>query len=234
MNPMKTIWKLVQRRVQSWSQSTIRSASLSLGSVIYSIIAVSILPFLKDIEKNGAWASLLSVLVSALALSLLVRTIQYVLLNIWAKPVLGSWVYKSTSGNWGLATIHLIDNELKYNVNLYPDENSVRAAANGEYGFGEKIMASVDSISVEYNRGTLTLIYLITQTNKAIYAPREGMLKLTPLPGNSAMKGWWKSDIEGSNDPKSGQLDLVRLRNFLNTGKTSSKDATSQKLDENL
>lgn len=233
MRLSRLLSKQIQRRIQGWSLPTIRSVSLSLGSVVYSITAVSLLPFLKNVEKNGAWASILSVLVSALALGLLVQSIQHTLLNIWAKPVLGSWVYNSTSGNWGLATIHLIANELKYNVNLYPDEDSVRAAGNKEYLFHEKIFASVDSISVEYSGGTINLIYVITQTDSAFYVPREGILKLTPLPGGSAMKGWWKSDIEGSDSPRRGQLNLLRLRYFLDSKANPIVELPSPNSDTN-
>ena len=232
---------IVQRAVshiQNWSPSIISSVALYFGSTSLSIITVLVLPSIEKFSKHSRIGGLVSVLISALALGLIVRFVERVLLKIWASPVLGSWIYESSSGNWGLASIHFVGNLLKYKVDLFPDAKSVHAALNNEDGFGEKVFASVDSISVEYDHGKLSLIYVITQTDSSIYAPREGILKLIPLSGGSAMKGFWKSDYSNPDtkdgaSPRSGILNLVRVEQFVKRGnipllKKNNADETSK------
>jgi hypothetical protein len=223
--------QIVRKHIQGWNPSTIDNVALSAGSILFSVIAVIVLPSLANLRGHSGWGAIVSVLISALALGLIVRTIQRVLLNMWSQPIRGTWTYESTSGNWGLARIQLSGSGLKYTVDLYPDEVSVRAAANNEYKFGEKVLATVVSISVEYAQGKVSLIYIINLTDEDVYAPREGILKLVPLPGGMAMKGYWKSDVEGEKS-KHGVLNLVRLEQFLASGETRLLDPSAHKTEK--
>lgn len=222
--------KAIQKHVQGWNPSTIDNVALSTGSVFFSIMAVIVLPSVASLRGHSGWGAIVSVLISALALGLIVRIIQRVLLNFWSEPIRGTWIYESTSGNWGLARIQLVSGRLKYTVDLYPDEISVRAAANNDYRFVDKVLASVESISVEYSEAKVSLIYQINMTDEDVYAAREGILKLVPLPGGKSMKGYWKSDIEGEA-PKHGVLNLVRVEQFLSSNGNGLLDSPSDATD---
>lgn len=182
----------------------VRQASLGVAAVVFSVLNIVVL---QDLALAGAAAKLLAVLVSALSLALIVGIVQRLFLLIWAHPVLGRWVYESSSGNWGLARIDLRGGELTYSVQLYRTEADVRAAVRGEPGFAARCFATVSSSGVTYEKGQLELIYNVDRSHED-YATRSGMLTLAPL-DRSAMKGYWRSDILGA-EPSRGTLDLHR------------------------
>lgn len=182
----------------------IRQASLAVGAIIFSAVNVAVLSVL---EPRGVWQVVLTILVSAFSLALLVQVIQRMLLVSWAQPVLGKWVYRSSSGNWGLAEIGIRGGEFTYSVQLYRTEEDTMAAVRQEPGFVSKCFATVTSVGVTYEHGQVELVYKIHNAEEG-YAPRSGMLTLSPLSPH-AMKGYWKSDILGSESNR-GILNLWR------------------------
>lgn len=182
----------------------IRQAALAVGALLFSGINVSVFSVFKP---AGVIGILSAIMVSALSLNALFRLVQRMLLLAWASPVLGRWVYKSSSGNWGLATISIRGGELTYEVQLYMTESDTMAAVREEPGFVTNCFATVTSIGATYRGGQVELIYKVDRAHEH-YPLRSGMLTLTPLSPN-AMKGYWKSDIEG-DEPKRGILDMWR------------------------
>jgi hypothetical protein len=182
----------------------IRQAALVVGASIFSAISVVVLQLGKP---RGAWQIVISVFLATATLAVIVRLIQRLFLLAWASPILGLWVYESSSGNWGLANIGLRGGDLTYTVQLYRTAQDASAAADNEPGFAAKCFATVSSVGVTYENGTVELIYKITQTQDE-YAPRSGMLSLSPL-SPTAMKGYWKSDIAGA-EPSRGVLNMYR------------------------
>lgn len=182
----------------------VRQASLATAAVIFSVLNIAVLQRadLPDLRSKGT-----AVLLSALSLALIGGVVQRLFLLIWAWPVLGQWVYESSSGNWGLARIDLRGGELTYSVQLYRTEADTLAAVRGEPGFVARCFATVSSVGVTYDKGQVELIYKVSGSHED-YQPRSGMLTLTPL-SEWAMKGYWKSDILGA-EPSRGVLDLYR------------------------
>ncbi|MEV1331885.1 hypothetical protein AB0J20_20185 [Micromonospora costi] len=182
----------------------VRQAALATAAVIFSVLNVVVLQRtdLEDVRTKAA-----AVLISALSLALIAAVVQRVFLLIWAHPVLGQWIYESSSGNWGLARLDLRGGELTYSVQLYRTEEDAQAAVRGEPRFVSRCFATVSSVGVTYEKGQVELIYKIGQAHED-YAERSGMLTLSPL-SEWAMKGYWKSDILGA-EPSRGTLDMYR------------------------
>ncbi|GAB3143388.1 hypothetical protein GCM10027290_19600 [Micromonospora sonneratiae] len=182
----------------------VRQASFAVAAIIFSTLNVVAL---KQADLRGFLPVAVAVVVSALSLALVVSLVQRLFLYIWAYPILGQWVYESSSGNWGLATLELRGGELNYSVQLYHTEADAMAAVRNEPGFVSRCFATVSSVGVTYDRGQVELIYKVGHSH-GDYETRNGMLTLTPLsPGE--MKGYWKSDILG-DEPTRGTLDLYR------------------------
>ncbi|GAB2927230.1 hypothetical protein GCM10027280_13260 [Micromonospora polyrhachis] len=182
----------------------VRQSSFAVAAIIFSTLNVVVL---KQAQLRGLWSIIVAVVISVLSLALVASVVQRLFLTIWAHPVLGIWVYESSSGNWGLASIDLRGGELNYSVQLYRTEADAMAAARNEPGFASKCFATVTSVGVTYDRGQVELIYKVG-LSQGDYEPRSGMLTLSPLsPGE--MKGYWKSDILG-DEPTRGTLDLYR------------------------
>ncbi|MGK5677341.1 hypothetical protein ACSNOB_31520 [Micromonospora sp. URMC 106] len=182
----------------------VRQASLATAAVIFSVLNVAVL---QQAELRDSGAKVLAVLVSALSLALVGGVVQRLFLLIWAHPVLGQWIYESSSGTWGVADIGLRGGELTYSVQLYRTEEDALAAVRREPGFVARCFATVSSVGVTYDKGQLELIYKIGDAHED-YSPRSGMLTLTPL-GEREMKGYWKSDILGAEASR-GVLDMYR------------------------
>ncbi|MCX4389609.1 hypothetical protein OG777_22135 [Micromonospora peucetia] len=182
----------------------VRQASLATAAVIFGVLNVIVLQNadLRDVQTKAA-----TVLLSALSLAVLAGLVQRLFLMIWAQPVLGEWIYRSSSGNWGLARIDLRGGELSYSVQLYRTEQDAQAAVRGEPGFVTRCFATVSSVGVTYEKGQVELIYKISDAHED-YATRSGMLTLRPLRAG-AMKGYWKSDILGAESSR-GVLDMYR------------------------
>ncbi|WP_405100430.1 hypothetical protein [Micromonospora sp. NBC_01412] len=182
----------------------VRQASLAVTAMVFSVLNVVVL---QALDLKDAGTRLAAVLVSAFSLALIGGVVQRLFLLAWAYPVLGEWVYRSSSGTWGLARIGLRGGELTYTVQLYRTEEDLQAAVRREPGFVSRCLATVTSVGVTYDRGQVELIYKIPDAHED-YAARSGMLTLAPL-GGQAMKGWWKSDILGA-EPSRGELDMYR------------------------
>jgi hypothetical protein len=185
-----------------------RKAALAVGSTLFTAVNYLVL---RAVTPVGLVQIVISLVVSAFSLALIVGVSQRVFIRAWAMPILGRWVYESSSGNWGVADLLLKGTELTYSVQLYETGDDALAAVRGERGFAAKCMATVSSAGVFYDAGTVELIYKIEQVDER-YAPRSGRLTLRPL-GAGAMKGYWKSDLRGA-DPATGVLNMYRPSHF--------------------
>lgn len=182
----------------------VRQAALASGAALFSGLNVVALGI---VRPSGLWQISAATLASALSLAVVVRGFQRAFIHSWARPVLGRWVYRSSSGNWGLAIIDIRGGDLRYSVQLYRSKGDVIAAARQDPGFVSRCFATVSSVGVTYAGGQVELVYKIDNADEG-YAPRSGMLTLSPL-SRVAMKGYWKSDILGS-EPSRGILDMYR------------------------
>ncbi|MBB5871681.1 hypothetical protein F4553_005060 [Allocatelliglobosispora scoriae] len=183
----------------------VRQMALAGGAVLFSVLNSVTLAF---VRPSGLGQTAVAAIVSAFSLAVIVRTLQLILLRWWAHPILGEWVYESSSGNWGLARLDIRGGDLRYTVQLYRTQADTLAAVRQEPGFVAKCFATVTSVGATYLDGQVELVYKIGTTTQEGYAPRSGMLTLSPL-SYSAMKGYWRSDIQGS-EPSRGVLDMYR------------------------
>lgn len=190
----------------------IRLASLAVGAVVFSALNVAVFG---RVKPGGPWQLLAVFFGAALSLAVIVRLVQRLLLLAWARPVLGRWVYESSSGNWGLAVIDIHGGELRYSVQLYATRAEVLAAVLGQPDAVSSCFATVTSVGVTFHNGSVELIYKIDQTSNE-YAPRSGMLTLSPLSPRT-MKGYWKSDIDGT-EANRGVLDMQRAETLGRSG----------------
>ena len=198
--PMNLLYRLLKDR----TRDGIRRNALAIGSTVFTVLNYLVF---QAVAPQGFLQILLALIVSALSLTLIVSSFQRLLLVIWANPILGRWIYESSSSNWGIADLAFKGSELTYSVQLYKSKEDTVSALREEAGFASKCFATVSSSAVSYENGTVELIYRISQTDVS-YNTRGGMLTLRPL-ASGAMKGYWKSDIQGT-EPTRGVLDMYR------------------------
>ncbi|GAA4207847.1 hypothetical protein [Actinocatenispora rupis] len=184
----------------------VRQVALALGSVLFSVLTVVVM---RTVHPTGTWQYVVVFLGAALSLTLIVRTLQRLLLSAWGRPILGRWVYESSSGTWGLARIDIHGGDLRYSVQLYPTEETVLAAVRNDPDAVTACFATVHSAGATYADDRLELVYKIEQTSQA-YEPRTGILVLRPL-NRRTMKGYWSSDIT-TGEARRGTLDMRRAR----------------------
>ncbi|HEY3504091.1 MAG TPA: hypothetical protein VGN37_15065 [Actinocatenispora sp.] len=185
----------------------VRLVALELGAALFAVLNVVLLGTL---HPKGAWQYVVVLVGAAVSLTLIVRVIQRLLLTAWGRPVLGRWVYESSSGSWGLARIDIHGGDLRYTVQLYHSEADVLAAVRGEAHAVAACFATVDSSGVTFRGGNrMELVYKVDHTDGK-YTPRTGILVLTPL-DRRTMKGFWSSDV-ATGEASRGTLDMRRER----------------------
>lgn len=145
----------------------IRVAALTVGAVFFSGANVFVL---NTVHPRGFWQLGVVFVTAVLSLTVIVRAIQRLFLASWAAPVLGKWLYKSSSENWGLATIDIRSGDLRYTVQLYRTESEALSASRQESGAVASCFATVTSTGVTYHAGEMELIYKIDRTS-GDYAP---------------------------------------------------------------
>lgn len=186
----------------------VRRTALGWGATFFSVLNVAVYGMLRP---SGFWEMVSTFILSVLSLAALVSMCQHLFLKAWAKPVLGRWIYESSSGNWGLARLEIRGGDLNYSVQLYRTEAEALGALKGVRGTVSSCFATVTSGLVDYAAGRVELIYKIDHTSSG-YESRSGMLSLSPL-SSRTMKGYWKSDVRG-DEPQRGVLNMARVETF--------------------
>lgn len=210
-------------------------------SVTIALIAFAIVKVLEDqwsgaimwLLPGGGVASasgpiqirLLSSAFAGVKLGLFIVFIEHSLYWIFAHRILGTWAYKSTSGNYAIARLRpqgfwAGGTRITYSVNLYKDPQAVisaleRKGVKPPFGTAEGIITSL-------NNDKLTLIYQVKVGRSAsTYPARNGILFLTPSPDPEIMTGVWEStsinpcpDKTPESEFRIGDLEFYRPARF--------------------
>jgi hypothetical protein len=192
--------------------STVRNYALAIGAIVFVSLSVSLSGPL------GKLPDLLRVILGAVGLALLVRVVEFVLLRLRAAPMIGQWVYHSTSGNWGLATMRLSGDSLTYEVGLYFTEADLRLAVAGSTA---KLAGSARGEFGVYEDGEFRVHYNIRYSSPD-YPARQGSLVVKTVAGGAdQLHGYWFSDLIEIKDGKAtntGELEYERVGTFLARG----------------
>ena len=194
------------------SEKAVLGAGTAIAVFAYSVLTVLLVPHLLNITgADTGLGKILGILGSTVGLLLLIQVTTGLLLRWWAKPVLGLWAYRSSSGNFALLYLDVEGSSLHYRVDVYPTFQDVTGALDNDPRSIQACVAHAYSTALSYRDGVINLIYRIQHTSEG-YAPREGVLKLELMPGARGMKGYWHSDVEG--EPQRGTLDIYREEAF--------------------
>jgi hypothetical protein len=192
------------------TEGTVRQLSMTAAAFAYALLAALVLE--DGLTAMASFLRLPAPLVATLAGAVTIVVLYWVAVRLgllwWAAPVRGAWVYESSSGNWGLATVSVEGDGLAYDVELYKRPEHVLDALDGLPGSARYCFAHARSRVANYAGRRLEIVYYIDQSSPD-YSPREGLLRLEPTMRSDEMKGYWKSDIEGDH-PRRGVLDFWR------------------------
>ena len=194
------------------SSDTVRNYALAFGAVVFASLSVSLSGPL------GKLPDLLRVILGAIGLALLVRVVEFALLRLRAAPMIGEWVYASTSGNSGRASIRLSGNSLTYDVDLYRTEADLRDAVTGSPA---KVAGSATGEFGVYEHGEFRVHYNVRYSSTD-YPARQGSLVVKTVAGRAdQLHGYWFSDLIEIKDGKAtntGELEYERVGTFLARG----------------
>lgn len=202
------------------SASALRKLALATSALIYALASSAGLTANLERFAGSAGLPVLAVQTLAASLTLVVaflivyRLLQYA----WIRRVHGVWLYQSTSGNCGLATIRIVGDEIRYSVDLYSSVTDLLEAVDGLAGASQRCLAHARSRVALYDGEKVEIVYAIEQSNPD-YPSREGLLTLVHTSSPNELRGYWKSDIEGGAIPRRGTLEFMRpaiFRSFIN------------------
>lgn len=187
---------MLSRILESRSSRGIHALAISSASLLFAVLAVFVLPAM------SGWPQLLQVLTSAVSLAVIVTAIEYTLVRVRAKRVLGEWVYLSSSGNWARAEIKSSSGGLSYKVLLFRTREDLIASEN--------LWAVGEGTSVSYEGGNLYIRYEVKLTSPD-YVPRDGFLVLVPdLADSTKMTGFWSRTSHVDSAETRGILTFSR------------------------
>ena len=139
---------------------------------------------------------------------------------IHAWPLRGTWVLRSDTGEYGIATFPVRRGGPTYMADLYPTREDVVAALQGQPGSAERCFARLRSGEMERGEDGFTVLYEIRRSVPA-YAPRKGILDIAPASRTRELRGFWHSTAPGGQrtaDANSGAVTFFRPDSLLQQG----------------
>jgi hypothetical protein len=199
----------------SQSSASLRRLALALSVVIYAVISsTGFSQWVASAASGiGLPETILEASVASLTLVAVFLVTYRVMQRIWIRRIHGTWLYRSTSGNAGLAEIRIVGDDIRYSVELFESVKDLLDSINGIPGASQKCFGHARSRVAIYDGEKLEIVYSIQQSNPD-YPSREGLLTLVKTSNPAELKGYWKSDIEGGAEPRRGTLDFMREKSF--------------------
>lgn len=193
--------KTLERYLQDRRTSSVEDAAFALATLIFSALVVKVLPLMTHVDP------VLQILGSALSLAVLVRLLGWFLLWVRSRRIRGSWVYRSSAANWGLARISLTGSTLRYEVQLFETMEGLRSALAGQPIRDGDFLGHTTSTFCEYDDHQVNIRYEVSQASTR-YEPRAGFLVLRPAGPEAGhhMVGYWTS----TSGTGSGEIYLSR------------------------
>jgi hypothetical protein len=200
------------------TQGQIRSRCLGLSIIVYTafstLVTDNAVAAWRPAHNDATVRVLTTITVRTVTLGLILAVFQYVGEWFWARPILGIWAYRSSKGNFGVATIRFVNGSLKYSVHLFDNADQVLTVLDKKRPVDPFAVVTSELCQFESSTGRFHTDYHIEST-KPEYKSRKGLLVLTPT-GPGQMKGQWYSTIDGF-DTKSGDLEFLRRKQFKQT-----------------
>lgn len=193
-----------------FSLAQLRQFALFWAVLVYALLDLLLDDALADGSTSGSKA--LQVVLSSISLLVLLSLGQFAAVKIWGRHLLKTWVYVSSSGNYGLATFSIAQGNVVYRVDLYRDAEDVLAALDLEPGYAGRCLGHATSNAVTYKDDRVDLIYEV-ENSRSDYAQREGILSLQLLHKGSGMKGYWRSSSE-TGEARRGELNFMTVADF--------------------
>jgi hypothetical protein len=214
------------------NDKSIRQLAVSFALVIYSIFKLiedNVPTFVLWIVPGGDVslpnspfsANLLAAAFAGLKIGIVIVLLEQLLYRLFARRIVGRWVYRSSSGNFAIAEIKphgfwAGGTTITYAVNLYHTKEEVLSAMRHD---GHVVpFGTADGTVTSFKDGKLTLIYEV-HVGSDRYQARKGILSLSPSLDSNIMTGIWEStkiNVDGvpDRDVRIGDLEMYRYRRF--------------------
>lgn len=198
--------------------------AIAIGALIFSALSALALPpaanasLVSSLGLTGLLGVVFSTLFGGVGLIAIIFIIKALFLRLWTLPILGLWLYKSSSGNYGSARLLLRNNRLEYRVDLYLSAKDLIAAYEGHSI--RPCFSVAHSKGLTFQDGQLDIIYSIP-TGKPDYPNREGLLILHKTANPKEMLGTWRSFVQSESrvndvtEQRCGTLEFLRPRLFV-------------------
>lgn len=208
-------------------ESRLRYGVLTLATITYLAVASV---FLSDGLRVWLPSSLLSfepaiqIIVGGLGITVTYRVLEVAAWRIWARKVVGTWFYRSDSGNFAIVRIRIRRGRLIYGGNLYrtaeqvadvrktPVDRLLRRSSSTQH------FAAFESRMTSFDGTNLRTDYHILRAEEG-YPRRKGILTLELGDDSRTMRGFWHStvaepDAGEKTTLRTGTLDLHRWKGF--------------------
>lgn len=221
--------------MKHWEASQ-RNRALILGALVYTLIKAGIPKNLADAwllalapSLSGSMSALQTKLAQSalegVGLITLILGAEMAILWWSARDLLGEWIYKSSSSNWGHVKLHIDKSEgrLRYDVDLFSSEEGLlHALRTGQ--LRHSIGHGVDLLSLHDNQST-RIWYHVPETRKDndYYPERQGILTLERSKSPHSLLARWAriGSISTSIDVKgAGRSSEINKRDSANASGT--------------
>lgn len=203
------------------NQENAEQLALATATLLFSLAAVALGPELADgrflLRVAGA-------VIAAASLSTFFVLLRRFLNRIWARDLLGLWVYrtrpheesKRSETGYGVAEFTQDANGgLQYRVDLYRRPDDALASSNGEAPSGES-HGTATGLATSFNQrdGSLWILYRVEYYSDS-EQDREGHLfvRAAGPAGHRVLRGSWASDL-GGRELSAGVMTMVRPDDF--------------------
>ena len=225
------------------SDSSLRQMAISFALAVYAIARL----FLSQLQSVPAWlayflpgqshllpnisAQILGAALAAIQLGLLLVLFEIALYRYFARQFIGRWIYKSSTGAFGIADISVTGFwaggiGLSYEVTLVRTPDEALALANRK--FPSVPFGTAKSFLIGLKDGELRIAYQVAigeePTEKSLSATK-GLLVLSALPRARFLKGVWEStkknyEKKEEDNRRKGDLDFYHPSDFERKFKT--------------
>lgn len=212
----------------------IRQISVTLGLILFAILKT----FESQIPDLYFWAlpggtvasdsaplgfKFLAATFVGFKLGAVIVIAEQVLYRVSARRIIGTWAYKSSSGNYGIASIvprgfWAGGTTLDYRVELYKSAHQVIRALDKQggavpFGTAESLLSSLKDDKV-------TVVYQVN-VGASTYDAKKGILTIKSSHDPNVLTGIWEStkinsspSVESEKACRQGDLEFYKLERF--------------------
>lgn len=194
------------------TQGQVRVRALSLAVLSYTALTTMVTDdFVRGwspAQNSHAVFTISTLALRTVTLGLLIVIAQTVGERIWARAILGRWIYRSSQGNFGIADIRFVDGGLYYSVRLFKSVNDVIEVLEKKSPVDAVALVHSEMFKYDSGVGVAHSDYHIESTDPA-FQSRKGLLVLT-VTAPRQMKGQWYSTLDG----RTGNLEFLRKNKY--------------------